>query len=400
MGWSPFRPTGLTYRDSRSFGGYTLITPIGGDAVCLIDEEGRVVHRWAVPDFQPGYGYLLPGGNLLVRGQPLIKTGVGIGEPAGRADILLELGWDSNEIWRWEHEGFHHDMCRMPNGNTLVIIWELLPNDLVKRVKGGFSPEGTERITSDTKFMSFILQGVGVGGRPRLKGMLTDDVWEINPAGEPVHIWHAYEHFDPEVDKLCTVDLRAEWTHLNAVELTPEGNVLISSQKLDTILKISWPKGDVLWRWGGLGRISHQHDPTITPNGTLLVFDNGTHHPLLGRSRVVEVDMETGEIIWQYVGSPVFSMLSLHIAGAERLTNGNTLICEGESGRVFEVTRDCEICWEWNSPFVHDFKGIKAVMLFRAHRYTADGPELRGKKIDATEFEEFNKKWGLNPHSR
>jgi len=400
MGWSPFRPTGLTYRDSRSFGGYTLITPIGGDAVYLIDEEGRVVHRWAVPDFQPGYGYLLPGGNLLVRGQPLIKTGVGIGEPAGRADILLELGWDSNEIWRWEHEGFHHDMCRMPNGNTLVIIWELLANDLVKRVKGGLSPEETERVTSDTKFMSFFLQGLGVGGRPRLKGMLTDDVWEINPAGEPVHIWHAYEHFDPEVDKLCTVDLRAEWTHLNAVELTPEGNVLISSQKLDTILKISWPKGDVLWRWGGLGRISHQHDPTITPNGTLLVFDNGTHHPLIGRSRVVEVDMETGEIIWQYVGSPVFSMLSLHIAGAERLTNGNTLICEGESGRVFEVTRDCEICWEWNSPFVHDFKGIKAVMLFRAHRYTADGPELRGKKIDATEFEEFNKKWDLNPHSR
>ena len=88
MGWSPFRKTGLTYKDSRSFGGYTLITPIGGDAVYLLGENGLVVHHWKVPDFQPGYGYLLPGGNLLVRGTPLIENGVGVGQPAGETDIF------------------------------------------------------------------------------------------------------------------------------------------------------------------------------------------------------------------------------------------------------------------------------------------------------------------------
>lgn len=395
MGWSPFRPTGLTYRDSRSFGGYTLATPIGGDAVYLLDEGGCVVHQWRAPYFQPGYGYLLPGGNLLVRGQPLVETGVGVGEPAGRADILLELDWVSNEVWRWEHEGFHHDMSRLPNGNTLVIVWELVPDELVKRIKGGYTPEQVERIRSDKDFMSFILQGVGVGGRPRLKGMLTDALWEVNPAGEPVHIWHAHEHFDPESDTLCPIDFPFEWTHLNAVELTPDGDVLISSQKLDKIMKISWPEGDVLWKWGGLGHMSHQHDPTITPDGTLLVFDNGTKHPPISRSRVIEVDMKTDQIIWQYVPSPVFSMLSLHIAGAERLANDNTLICEGESGRVFEVTRDCEICWEWNSPFVHNFKGVQAVMLFRAHRYAPDSPELQGRHLDGSRYEDLNRELGL-----
>ncbi len=395
MGWSPFRPTGLTHRDSRSFGGYTLITPIGGDAVYLIDEKGRVVHRWQAPDFQPGYGYLLPGGNLLVRGQPLLKTDVGVGEAAGKADILLELDWESKVVWRWEHETFHHDMCRMPNGNTLVLIWELLPEDLAKRVRGGLSPEQTDQIRSDPQFMAFILAGMGVGGRPRLKGMLCDAVWEVSPAGKPVHIWHAYEHFDPQVDTLCGVDLPHEWTHLNAVERTPKGHVLVSSQKLDTIMMISWPEGEVLWRWGGLGRLSHQHDPTITPEGTLLVFDNGSRHPVQGKSRVIEVNMKTGEIIWQYMGSPVFSFLSLHIAGAERLANGNTLICEGESGRVFEVTRACEICWEWISPFVLPFKGYMSSMLFRAHRYAFDGPELSGRKIDRTRWEELNRQLGL-----
>jgi len=102
MGWSPFRPIGLTYQDSRSFGGYTLITPIGGDAVYLLSENGLVVHHWKVPDFQPGYGYLLPGGNLLVRGTPLIENGVGIGQPAGETDIMLELDSGAQRLFRGE----------------------------------------------------------------------------------------------------------------------------------------------------------------------------------------------------------------------------------------------------------------------------------------------------------
>ncbi|GAF92589.1 unnamed protein product, partial [marine sediment metagenome] len=183
MGWSPFRKTGLTYKDSRSFGGYTLITAIGGDAVYLLSENGLVVHHWKVPDFQPGYGYLLPGGNLLVRGTPLVETGVGIGQPAGETDILLELDWQSKEVWRWEHESFHHDMCRMPNGNTLVLIWEKLPEELAKKVKGALPPEKEKQVKSDEDFLSFILGGIGVGGRPRIEGMLVDAVWEINTSG-------------------------------------------------------------------------------------------------------------------------------------------------------------------------------------------------------------------------
>jgi hypothetical protein len=393
MGWSPFRPVGLTHTDSRAAGGYTLITPIGFDSVLLIDEAGQVVHRWQVPGFQPGYGYLLPNGNLLVRGQPPVE--VKVGQPAGRADVLLELDWDSNEVWRWEHPTFHHDMNRLPNGNTLAIIWKILPEEIANQVQGGMTPEQMATLKENTEFFSFILQGMGVGGRPRLEGMLTDAIVEVNPAGEIIHEMDVWKHCDLEKDVLCTVDTSFEWTHVNAVEVCPDGDILISCQKLDQVLKCSWPEGKLKWRWGGLGKLSHQHDPNVTPEGNLLVFDNGTHHPLQGRSRVVEVDFETSEIVWQYQPSPTFSMLSLHIAGAERLANGNTLICEGESGRIFEATKDNDICWEWNSPFVLNFKGVKAVMFFRAHRYAADGPELAGRKPDAAAFKDFNKEWGL-----
>ncbi|MFB3819199.1 MAG: hypothetical protein ACE147_16180 [Candidatus Methylomirabilales bacterium] len=72
-----------------------------------------------------------------------------------------------------------------------------------------------------------------------------------------------------------------------------------------------------------------------------------------------------------------------------------TLICEGESGRVFEVTRAGDICWEWISPFVYPFKGFLSCMLFRAHRYAADSPELTGRDLHPGRWEPLNRQLGL-----
>jgi hypothetical protein len=394
MGWLVDR-TGLNYTNSFFDGGYTLVTPIGGDSVYLLNEKGLVAHYWSTPAFQPGYGYLLPGGHLLVRGQPLIESEVGAGQPAGKADILLELDWEGKVIWRWEHPFFHHDMCRLPNGNTLVLVWQKLPEDIAKKVKGGIPPEQEAKIKSDESYLKLILRGMGVGGRPRdLTGMLSDSILEISSNGEVVNSFNVWEHCDLEKDVICPLEFRHEWTHSNAVEYTPDGEVFISCREISTIFKISWPEGKVLWKWGQ-GILSHQHDPTLTPDGNALIFDNGTHHPITAHTRIVEVDINANKIVWQYLPKTVFGLYSGHIGGCERLSNGNTLICEGESGRVLEVTPDCEVCWEWVSPFVHNFKGVMCSMIFRAHRYKGDGPELRGQRIDEQSCEKINVKWGL-----
>jgi hypothetical protein len=55
--------------------------------------------------------------------------------------------------------------------------------------------------------------------------------------------------------------------------------------------------------------------------------------------------------VWSYAGSPKDRFYSSHIAGSERLPNGNTLVCVGEIGRVFEVTPDDKIVWDYHSPF-------------------------------------------------
>jgi hypothetical protein len=56
------------------------------------------------------------------------------------------------------------------------------------------------------------------------------------------------------------------------------------------------------------------------------------------------------------------------------------MICEGQWGRVFEVTPEGEIVWEYISPYFGDYEGgVRANQLFRAYRYATDSPQIRGR---------------------
>jgi hypothetical protein len=315
--------------------------------------------------------------------------------PVGKADILLELDWEGRLAWRWEDPYFHHDMERLPNGNTLVITWANFPEETARRVVGGFSPERNQRIHSDPEHVKFFMGGLGVGGRPRhLGGFLSDTIFEIAPDGSRVHTWNAWEHCDPCTEHICSHEYPTEWTHANSICYRHDGKLLLSFREPSIVMVIDWPKGDVLWKWGR-DRISHQHDASFTPDGNVLVFDNGTHHPIVPKSRVVEVDMRSDTIVWQYLPKVVFSFFSGHIGGCERLPNGNTFICEGQSGRLFEATPDNDVCWEWITPFILPFKGVNASMIFRAHRYAEGAPEVAGKDLDWRRHEKLNRELGL-----
>lgn len=64
--------------------------------------------------------------------------------------------------------------------------------------------------------------------------------------------------------------------------------------------------------------------------------------------------------------------VSTLISGAQRLPNGNTLITEGGTGRVFEITKAGQIVWEYVSPFVGNVAGgggfIGPNGVYRAYR--------------------------------
>jgi hypothetical protein len=97
-------------------------------------------------------------------------------------------------------------------------------------------------------------------------------------------------------------------------------------------------------------------------DGNILIFDNGVEREY---SRVLEVNPGTGKIEWEYVGDPPETFYSPTKGSAQRLPNGNTLICESDRGRAFEITREGEIVWEWWNP---EFKNQGRAQVYRMIR--------------------------------
>jgi hypothetical protein len=67
-------------------------------------------------------------------------------------------------------------------------------------------------------------------------------------------------------------------------------------------------------------------------------------------SRVLEFDPGTHRIPWSYGGSREQPFESNVRSEQRRLPNGNTLVTESDGGRLFEVTRQGEIVWEYINP--------------------------------------------------
>jgi hypothetical protein len=387
MGWSAYRATGLTYHDrARSFKGYTLVTPTGGDSAYLLDMDGRIVHRWRFTTIRPGYGRLLPNGNLLMRGtdaalpppapipfdQPPPPFSQHIRRLGGGSTHLQEVDWDGKIVWEYHNEALHHDFVRLSNGNTLVPVWVEMPADVARRVRGG-APRRT---------------------REQFPPLLSDDIIEITPSGEEV--WRAglWQLFDPVRDPICPLEVRWEWTHLNSLYVLPSGDVLFSCRQNSRVGIIERSTGKLCWKFG-FPEVSHQHHATALPNGNVQIFDNGMHRVGLPRSRVLEVNPADGTVVWEYVGEPEQSFFSGHISSAERLPGGNVLVCEGASGRLFEIDPRGEVVWEWINPFANRIQGRLNVWLFRAHRYGPDFPGLTGRTLDPARYADLNRLHGL-----
>ncbi len=339
-------------KQGTMYGGYTLFAPVGGKDVWLIDMQGYIVHRWRMPGPPALHGVLLPNGNLLYAGRGNDNP---LADFEGAGGVLLEVDWDGNLVWKYEDKYIHHTFYRMKNGNTMILKWVPVPNSIAAKVKGGLA--GTE------------LRGV----------MWADAFQEITVEGKVVWEWLAYEHLDPEVDFICPLCSRSEWTHANACVVMPDGNILTGFSGIHTIAIIDKNSGEVRWRWGR-GEIAHQNDSTFLENGNILVFDNGVHchgYPM-GFSRALEVNPKTNEMVWSYEDELRTNFYSSIMGSCQRLPNGNTLICEGTTGRIFEVTPERDIVWEFTSPFFHQSAIYgRNNYIARAYRY---GPDYEGLK--------------------
>ncbi len=451
-------PRGLKLREPEALPGYTLIAPLTGKTIHLVDLEGNDVHRW-VSEFEPGCEYFLDNGHLLRCCRvPATKPFGGTGGEAGR---LEEFAWDGTLVWsfNWANEEHmqHHDIEHTPSGTILFLSYEY-------------------KSRSDA---------IAAGRHPAYVGK--DGIWsevvvEVEPilpeGGEVIWEWHAWDHLIQDIDADAAnygdvaahpelLDLNADlrkapptdaeteqlhalgyiadtpaaggprldWLHLNAIDYNAAlDQIVMSSPHIDEIFLIDHCTtsdeaashaggahghgGDLLYRWGnpknyGAGgpadqRLFGQHDVRWIPAGLpgaghLTVFNNGAGRPDGDHSEIWELAPplqadgsydfapfaapKPDQPLWRYVAPDPKEFFSGFISSAHRLINGNTLICEGASGRVLEVTNGGKRVWEYLNPFAEPpaagstAPGVPPYAMFRATRIPADHPGLAGKSL-------------------
>ncbi len=418
--------TGLIFKAGPAVSeGYVLIATRGHTTAHLIDSDGYIVHQWDNEKVTGMGAYLLPNGSLL---RTIRRSEEDVG------NTIQELDWNGNVVWEYATdqsiERMHHDIERMPNGNTLAAVWERIPYD--QYVEAGRDPETVPN-----------------------NEMWVDAIHEIQPtsanSGEVVWRWSPWDHLIQNFDNTRNnygdpskhpelIDLNqlrtsegefrklSDWLHINSVSYIPDRDeIILSSHAMNELWVVSRKSGELIYRWGNPQRYGKgapedqvlftQHDPHMIPTGfrgagNILIFNNNP--PVKSgeapQSCVLEVKpplTESGmwpeptadgiyppcEVLWEYTGAPNLSFHSPVVSSTQRLKNGGTLVCVGAHGIIFELDKSGKRVWEYINPVLsqkaklkklekwNSLPGPGANMMFRAYKYPPDFPAFAGKDL-------------------
>ena len=415
---------GLFTNSDEALNGYTLFSPIDRTDIYLIDNCGEKVHSW-LSAYQPGLScYLMENGNLLRAGRYT--------EDEVRKGLVEIMNWDGNVIWSYdsfeEYGRSHHDVEMLPNGNILLIVYDEVTQEEV--IQNGGST------TRETVLSEQIIEI-----EPNIQTGETNVVWiwkawdhiiqEIDSTKN--NYGEVSQH--PEKVDLNYLSLDAnDWLHFNAIGYNMEfDQIVLSPRSINELWIIDHSTtteeaasseggtngkgGDLLYRWG---------NPEAYQQGTeedrMLFFQHNTNwinNDFIGGGQIIFYNNQSGiaegedystansieppvdengiytynggafgpsDYAWTYKANNPTDFYSSIISGAERLENGNTMICEGVPGRFFEVDIDGNIVWEYVNPMKNGGAMIQGDTVdnnsvFRCTRYAADYVGLEGRDL-------------------
>ncbi len=344
--------TGVTHHEpERATPGFTLFSRTQTDQVYLVDMDGEPVRRWTTGGGSTHFACLLPNGNLWVceraENHPDIVAG-----PGGR---IREYDWDGGVVWEHDDRMQHHDARRLADGGAAYLAWELLDDETARRIGGG------------------------IPGTEHADGIFGEVVREVDAEGNVVWEWRITD-LDVERHPLHRNAPRAIYGHANALDVLPGGDYLVSFKTLNLLAILDRRTGKVAWEFQD-DEMGGQHDAQMLANGNVLVFANGVYGSDIQFSSVWEIAPSSRDVVWKYVAKRnAVSFYSPHISGCQRLWSGNTLICEGGKGAIFEVTPERDVVWEYVCPYWGRHPKLGEInYMFRARRYAADSPEIRNR---------------------
>ncbi|MEI6914242.1 MAG: aryl-sulfate sulfotransferase, partial [Armatimonadota bacterium] len=419
----PAQTVGLLTSGNGVWDGYTLMAPKHNTNTYLFDNAGRVVHSWASA-YVPGQSvYLLANGHLL---RSCMTTGP-LSSGGGEGGRVEEYDWDGNLVWGYDYSSDlymqHHDIKPLPNGNVLLLAVE--KRTYQEALSAGFNPALLDSQIASKGYMlpdSVVeIQPVGSSGG--------NVVWKWS-------VWdHLIQNYASTKDNYGVPSAHPElidpngyaetglimqfWNHMNSIDYNPVlDQIMLSVRGSSEVWIIDHSTttaqaaghtggnrgrgGDLLYRWGNpvtydAGTAANkmlldQHDaqwihPGYPGAGHILVFNNGIGRNYSSVDEFVSpVDalgnytLVTGSaygpeaLYWTYHAPNPTDLYSEAISGAQRLANGNTLMCDGVHGVLTEVTPAGETVWQYVNPEINTgilYQGDISPLDIRKHNYNA-----------------------------
>lgn len=333
------------YEPERVHPGLNLYNAADANAAILMDMEGNILHRWSsdfastFPDYTgSAHGFqkaawqrvtLLPDGELLA-----IQEGIG----------LIRLDLDSRILWAIEN-GAHHDLDVDAEGRIYALTRSYGTSKAFPE-KETLMMEGIELLTPSGELVD----------RIDLEQAWLDSEFDLTlPEDHPG--WDLFH-----TNTISILDGRLE----DRDPAFRAGNLLLSIRNTHELVVIDMNARKLVWRQRGPWR--RQHEPSILPNGRMLLFDNLGARPEKKVARVLEFDPFTLEIFMEYTGEPDNRLRSTTGGVVHRLDNENLLITDTNQARAYEITRDGRLVWQFNSPHRHPKKTKRRVFLRQVAR--------------------------------
>jgi len=422
---------GLTHYEVGNTDGYILFSPMQSTKTFLIDKCGEKVHEWNTSAYKPALStFLLPDGSLLKTGQvnnPNFTAG-------GNGGMIERFDWDGQLLWSYsisdENQCMHHDVCPLPNGHILCIVWD-------RKSTADAILNGKDSTYDQTELWSekiIELQPVGTNS--------ATIVWEWK-------LWdHLVQDYDPaqlnygdvsDHPELVNINFfpgqanTPDWIHFNSIDYNPAlDQILLSSHTLCEVWILdhstttaeastheggnSGHGGDLLYRWGNPQAYQRgnptnkkyygQHHATWIPSGfpdegKILVFNNGLNRPgnfssidiiapPLNNSNTYDTPATTAflpsETYWTYTAPVPSDFYSNNISGVYPLYNGSFIITSGTKGLFFELDPNDHSAWSYINPVTNT--GVLSQgstpsnnLVFRCNFYQPDYAGLSGKTL-------------------
>ncbi len=437
----------LFYDLSQTQPGYNLIYPHSQSTTYLLDNCGQIIHTWEDDEvIRPGNSVYLTNNGDLIRAKKDTQVPSDPIFAGGAGGIVERVNWENELVWSYALNTnlarLHHDMAVLPNGNVLMIAWEL--KTMEEAIQAGRDPE---KMAQDKLWPDQILEY-----DPNLNVI----VWE----------WHAWDHliqdFDASKDNFGSVqdhselidlnwdthDGHPDWMHANAIDYNPVlDQILLSVPYFNEIWIIDhsttteeaaghtggqWGRGgDLLFRWGNPmayqngnatdQQLFFQHDtewvnreamPSDPDFGKISLFNNrvtedqSTANLIATAPDLLNFDYPKTDML-QYLPAS-FSRTISHpdnspyafssgLSSVQELENGNVLILSGRFGYAYEVNNNDEIVWEYRVPLrggdpIDQETELTANenLTFRMDRYSLSHPAFAGKDLTPQNFLELS----------